>query len=304
MSELFGFLRKLSQFGLERFGVYYGTYRGTVTSVEDPEDRGRIKVRVRAISKGVLDVWVLPRMNGAGKDRGTFWVPEVGDSVGIRFRYGNQDAPDIYSGGWYGEDDLPEEFKYSNKKPQRRGFVTRGGHSLIFCDEPGNEFVRLTWHKADGDLEEGESADRTAGDSSYINISKDGSVVIANSGGSLFNMDSTNEGIFLIDQNGNNIHLTKKGINIISKGGGFISIDDTGAISAISPKSISLMAPTLSFNGGGLFLGQGASAISAVLGEPLMQWLATHTHGTGVGPSTTPIVPPTPVLLSKKVKLI
>ena len=52
------------------------------------------------------------------------------------------------------------------------------------------------------------------------------------------------------------------------------------------------------------FVKLGPSATqSGVLGELLLQYLLTHTHGTGVGPSSAPIVPPTLELLSKVVKL-
>lgn len=42
---------------------------------------------------------------------------------------------------------------------------------------------------------------------------------------------------------------------------------------------------------------------SAVRGEDLQNWLTSHTHGTPVGPSSTPVQPFTPTILSSKVKL-
>lgn len=41
----------------------------------------------------------------------------------------------------------------------------------------------------------------------------------------------------------------------------------------------------------------------AVRGTDLVNWLLTHTHGTGVGPSGPPITPPPPAVLSTVVKL-
>ena len=38
-------------------------------------------------------------------------------------------------------------------------------------------------------------------------------------------------------------------------------------------------------------------------GEDLRDWLLSHTHGTPVGPSSTPVQPFTPTILSSKVKL-
>ena len=41
----------------------------------------------------------------------------------------------------------------------------------------------------------------------------------------------------------------------------------------------------------------------AVRGDDLKTWLESHTHGTPVGPSSTPVQPFTPTILSSKVKL-
>jgi len=60
---------------------------------------------------------------------------------------------------------------------------------------------------------------------------------------------------------------------------------------------------TVNVGAGGVLLGADLATFSAVLGEPLMTWLATHNHGTGVGPSTPPIIPPPPTILSQSIKL-
>lgn len=48
----------------------------------------------------------------------------------------------------------------------------------------------------------------------------------------------------------------------------------------------------------------GGDSSSAVLGESLLNWLSTHTHGSVAGPTTPPAVLPTTLLLSQKVKLV
>jgi phage gp45-like len=45
------------------------------------------------------------------------------------------------------------------------------------------------------------------------------------------------------------------------------------------------------------------SVQKAVRGDDLQAWLTSHTHGTPVGPSSTPVQPFTPTILSSKVKL-
>ena len=66
--------------------------------------------------------------------------------------------------------------------------------------------------------------------------------------------------------------------------------------------SIKATAPLFEAKAANVNLGIKATQ-SAVLGELLLEWLLTHTHGTGVGPSGPPIVIPTPTLLSKSVKI-
>jgi len=48
-------------------------------------------------------------------------------------------------------------------------------------------------------------------------------------------------------------------------------------------------------------LGGGDATKAALLGPDVLQWLDTHTHPTGVGPSGPPIVPTTPLLLAQNV---
>jgi hypothetical protein len=81
-----------------------------------------------------------------------------------------------------------------------------------------------------------------------------------------------------------------------------LKMDESGNIelSAIPPGVIMVDGSPAS----GVLLGGLGAANSAILGEPFLQWAASHTHLTGVGTSAVPTEPPNPLtVLSNKVKL-
>src|SRR4030095_6074381 len=80
---------------------YFGKYRGTVVNVLDPEQRGRIMAIVPAVSNVVPTSWALPCLPIAGKEEGTFMVPQLGAAVWMEFEEGDPDKP-IWVGGFWG----------------------------------------------------------------------------------------------------------------------------------------------------------------------------------------------------------
>jgi len=80
---------------------FYGKYRGTVVNNVDPEQRGRIQAIVPAVSNVVPTSWAMPCVSMAGKQQGTFMVPQMGAGVWIEFEGGDPDKP-IWVGGFWG----------------------------------------------------------------------------------------------------------------------------------------------------------------------------------------------------------
>ena len=142
---------------------YYSIYRGTVTDNKDPDSLGRVKILCPQVGQTAApDRWVLPATMGGGNRRGMFFVPEVDDTVWVSFYEGDHDRPEVYWGGWYGEvdptgdepTDVPIRLapKPKGAYPEKKGFTTRAGHSLIFNDEDGKESITIQWNQpADGD---------------------------------------------------------------------------------------------------------------------------------------------------------
>jgi hypothetical protein len=286
--------------GLEGFRKYYGWYRGTVTRVDDPTRRGRIQAKVLQVGHTIApNAWIDPAFEGAGTDRGAFFPPEIGDSVRVAFEHGRPDKPILYIGGWYGEADLPTEFAYTEGKkvtgqtgtvavPERRGIVTRKGHRLLFADVDGEEAVELSWHKpdpsdaaltADARGDRSQTADRTTGKTSTLLFNADGDVVLSNQNGSKVTLSAKNKNIVIEDENKNVVTIDKSGV----------------VVDATKTGKIVLKGVTVE-------VADGADT-PAVRGRELDTWLKSHTHGTAWGPSTPPLSPPPPSILSKNVKL-
>lgn len=80
---------------------YYGKYRGTVVINIDPEQRGRIVAIVPDVLGLTPSSWAMPCVPIAGKQQGTFMVPQVGAGVWMEFEQGDPDYP-IWVGGFWG----------------------------------------------------------------------------------------------------------------------------------------------------------------------------------------------------------
>jgi hypothetical protein len=310
--QLSGFYEKLDHYGLEWFKRFYGVYRGEVMDNKDPEKRGRILACVPEVGHTTEifpEIWIDPVFAAAGDDRGSFCPPEVGDSVRVVFTSGDAGTPIAYFGGWFGQDELPKELTYSaNGYPERRGFVSRMGHAIWVSDEKDKEEIQVFWHKADaGDAaakDDGRdtSADRTSGKSSTLAFTSDGSITATNQQGSLVAIDATNKQIKILEKdNENTIVMDKNGFVFSDKNGNSITLNKDNTVTISGDFTVKGANGNLNLSGN-IAIGAGAS-FSVVLGEKLIQYLATHVHPTGVGPSGPPTPPPTPDLLSQTVKV-
>ncbi len=80
---------------------FYGKYRGTVINNIDPLQLGRIQAMVPDVSGFIPTSWAMPCVPIAGKQMGTFMVPQIGAGVWIEFEQGDPDYP-IWVGGFWG----------------------------------------------------------------------------------------------------------------------------------------------------------------------------------------------------------
>jgi len=80
---------------------FYGKYRGTVTVNVDPEQRGRIMAMVPDVLGVIPSSWAMPCFPIAGKQQGTYFIPQIGAGVWVEFENGDPSYP-IWTGCFWG----------------------------------------------------------------------------------------------------------------------------------------------------------------------------------------------------------
>jgi hypothetical protein len=103
------FFKAITIYGLERIGLFYGTYEGEVVEV-DAQHRARIKCH--ALWPDNVDapanIWAWPAVGPVHPGGGMWWPPAEGDPVWIKCRMGRPQNP-VYGPGWWGDEDLPDD---------------------------------------------------------------------------------------------------------------------------------------------------------------------------------------------------
>ncbi len=125
-------------------GRFYGKYRGLVTEVDDPDDLGRIRALVPEVLGEETSPWALPCAPYAGKGVGQFTVPPKKAGVWIEFEAGDPSRP-IWSGCWWGKNQLPEDAKGSATRPPLK--IIRSEKGLMVTMDDDRQTVSLS----DGD---------------------------------------------------------------------------------------------------------------------------------------------------------
>lgn len=297
---------------------YYSIYRGVVSDNKDPEKRGRVKVYCPQVGQSEApNKWCMPAMMGAGRGRGMFFAPEIGDTVWVSFYEGNPSEPEVYWGGWFGEreESVPETPTAlrppDSEIPEKKGIVTRAGHALIFNDEAGKESVTILWNKPKDDdpavTDRAETAELNPDKSSVLAFDKNGGLFLKTVSSYLFQIDEDKKTVTMTSPSGSMFHIASNdSVNLVHKNGSSISMSDSAInVSGNTSKAVNvnISGQNVVLNGGGVLIG-GKAIDFAVLGLKLIKWLALHTHGTALGPSTPPLIPPTPAdFLSKTVKV-
>ena len=92
---------------------YYGLYQGVVTNINDPEKRGRIKVKCPDVLGGNTEsAWCDPMIPVAYDNGGDFCIPAKDETVWLQFIAGDANRP-VWQGGWWQKNMTPLGNNYS-----------------------------------------------------------------------------------------------------------------------------------------------------------------------------------------------
>ncbi len=154
-----------------------GLQMGVVTALEsDPDGEDRIKVRLPLVSASDDGIWARIATLDAGKQRGTFFRPEIGDEVVVGFLNDDPRHPVVLGMCHSSAKPAPEPPKDVN---HHKGYVSREKMRFVFDDDKK-------------------------------------SVVLETPGGNKMTISDDAKGIVLEDQNGNKITMNDSGVKIES----------------------------------------------------------------------------------------
>ncbi|MDA8070009.1 MAG: VgrG-related protein [Actinomycetota bacterium] len=118
---------------------------GQVTNINDPANKGRVKVQFPGLSGNEESAWARIAVLGGGVQRGNVFIPEVDDEVLVAFEGGDTRAP-VVIGGLYGQKSTIPTPDIADGKVQKRQIASRLGHTVSILDgtSPATEAIELT----------------------------------------------------------------------------------------------------------------------------------------------------------------
>lgn len=120
----------------------YGVVTGVVTNNQDRERLGRVRVRFRWLAETYESEWARVAVPMAGKERGTWLIPEVGDEVLVAFDQGDLLHPYVVGSLWSRADGPPPAGAEAGSEV--RMLRSRSGHVVRLDDRKGRERIEIT----------------------------------------------------------------------------------------------------------------------------------------------------------------
>jgi hypothetical protein len=190
---------------LERVeGRFYGKYRAFVVDNADPENRGRLRLRIPSVlGNDVVSGWALPCLPyGGAADQGFFFIPETDACVWAEFEMGDLAYP-VWVGTFWGkpggQTEAPKPAD-AQSPPTRKIIRTLKGSSIEIEDKDGDEVFIIQYN--DGSKK------------NTVTMDKDG-MRVEDANANEITLDAN--GAKLEDANGNKITLDQSGTVIEDK---------------------------------------------------------------------------------------
>jgi phage protein D/phage baseplate assembly protein gpV len=117
-----------------------GVVPAIVTGNKDEERRGRIQVKVPALADKA-EHWARLATLMAGRERGTFFLPDEGDEVLVAFEQGRPENLFVVGTLWNGRDTPPDA--NADGKNDLRFIKSRSGHLIRLDDTDGKEKIEI-----------------------------------------------------------------------------------------------------------------------------------------------------------------
>jgi uncharacterized protein involved in type VI secretion and phage assembly len=117
-------------------GQFVGVFRGIVTGNADPEQIGRVQVKVSGFAAIPDALWAARCSPLAGKSKGAYFMPEPGDEVLVTFEQGDPRQPIVIGSLWSGTD-KPPAAEGANPPESIIAIQSKAQHAFVIRDAPG-----------------------------------------------------------------------------------------------------------------------------------------------------------------------
>lgn len=124
----------------------FGAYPAQVIDIKDPDGQGRVKVKLPwspDTDDGSYQVWARLALLMAGKNRGSWFIPDPNDEVLVVFEGGDPRRPYVVGMLWNGKDSPPETMDGSGNN-FKKTIRSRNGVKITIDDTDGSESITLT----------------------------------------------------------------------------------------------------------------------------------------------------------------
>ena len=116
-----------------------GVYSASVLDNRDREGQARVMVRVPGVAE--TGIWARLATMMAGRNRGTLFVPDVGDEVLIAFEHGDARSPYVLGSLWNGKDKPPQS---GGDVASTKMIRSRSGVTLRIDDKASSLVIETT----------------------------------------------------------------------------------------------------------------------------------------------------------------
>lgn len=126
-------------------GLFFGVYPALVTDIADPDQQGRVKVRLPWLpdtAGDACELWARLATLMAGNERGSWFIPDVDDEVLVAFEAGDLRRPFVMGALWNGQDAPPEQMDGGGRNT-KKVLRSRNGVTLTLDDSDGQEQMIL-----------------------------------------------------------------------------------------------------------------------------------------------------------------
>ena len=122
-----------------------GVVIGVVTSLDDPDKLGRVKVKYPWLGDDAESHWARVARPSAGTDYGFLWFPDSHEEVLVAFEHGDLAFPIVIGSLWSGKNKPPAALvgAVDGGKFQTHGIVSPAGHKVMLYDKKGEAGIML-----------------------------------------------------------------------------------------------------------------------------------------------------------------